>query len=207
MRLRLFATIAVLLCFGLPASAQIFDNSTLTFSGDLSIAGSGTDAMLMSVASNTPITAFAMLVQMDSPGNLKFFIYDDTTSAFVYTSAAKPFAADAVATFKQSDNFTLTLLGTDQYYFGTIADDVTDRPFRQNATTFTQGGLTSLTTTRNFNNFTNPTAANVTSTAADYPLKVFGSAVSTPEPGSLSLLCSTGMLGSLFALRLHRRRR
>jgi hypothetical protein len=90
---------AIALAVTAPAAAtMIFDGSILS-RGASSFFGANAGAFgRYTVASTTTISSFLTLDALGTAANLTFRIYDSTTGALLFTSAAKAFAADASAT-------------------------------------------------------------------------------------------------------------
>lgn len=115
-----------------PASGLIFDNEN-AFAASHQVpsipdADRGVGATL-SVAGDTPTTSFALLTFQQTIGSLRFVVYDETSSGFVYKSSLTSFGPDgfdgdgnANFTFKSSPTLSFTLLGGHTYDLGAITD-------------------------------------------------------------------------------------
>lgn len=163
----------------------------------------------------THVTNFALLTFQESAGNLKFLVYDQTTSSFLYQSSAVNFAADtfdgsgnANFTFKESPTFNLTLLPTDTYALGAIADDshyyaydyINSSP--GNTATRTENGITGPPQNVLFQNFASP-SANGTGGTAEFALQIYNGAP-VPEASTIAsfgLMLALGMGSVVIAAR------
>lgn len=179
-------------------------------------ANNGVGATITTAAA-TPITNFSLLTFQFSAGNLKFLVYDQTTSTFLYQSGPVNFAADTIDgggnanfTFKESPTFNLTLLPTDTYDLGAIADDdhyyaydyVNSSP--GDTATFTQNGITGPPKNILFQNYASPTTNGTTGTA-EFALQIYnGQDNPVPEASttvSLGVLLALGLGGVVVGAR------
>jgi hypothetical protein len=185
--------LSVLISAPIARADIIFDNSAgatgTTFRGP----GFDPGTFITLVAVDTFISDFQILNRMNSAGNLKFLIFDDATSALLYSSPAIPFPSDNGSfTWKTSPTINFTLLAGHKYDIGSIADVAADYPFEFGRGSFTQHFITSSDANANFSGFAIPTLSG--HAAADIPLRLEVNAAVVPEPTSL-ILFGTGSLG------------
>lgn len=163
---------------------MIFDGSTLVrdASGNF-----GTDSGALgrySFAAPTTISSFSTLLALSSESTLTFRIYDSTTGAALYTSAAKAFAADATptvegATFKHSDAFSFTFNVGTIYAVGAVSSSA---PLVIGSfSTKTENGISALLGNQNVMNNAFSTSSACCAVAAQF----FGT---VPEPMTWSMM-------------------
>ena len=150
------------------------------------------------VSTDTPITSFALLTFQQVTGSLKFVIYDESSSTFVYTSAAAGFGPDtfdgdgnANFTFKSSPDLSFTLLGGHTYDLGAISD--VENYYAYNlGPTFAENGITSTPRNVLLQDYASPSIATVSSPdgthgSAEFALQVENGAA-VPEPSTIALV-------------------
>lgn len=181
---------AIALAVTAPAAAtMIFDGSILS-RGASSFFGANAGAFgRYTVASTTTISSFLTLDALGSAANLTFRIYDSTTGALLFTSAAKAFAADASATvadgtFKKSDPLSFTFVPGTTYAVGAVTDNASTLKIGSFATK-TEGGVSALLGNQNVFAGVFGTGRACCSIAAQF---FTGEAGAVPEPMTWSLL-------------------
>jgi len=130
----------------------VFD-SIPTSSGSSSRTSGDSCGTAINVTTTQSITQIAVKNTLTVPTNIKFMIWNKTTSTLLYISPPKNFTT-AGDTWKTSDPLTFTLQAGTQYYVGGIAD--TGGTWDYDTVAETQNGITSLVMNPNWSNYTSP---------------------------------------------------
>jgi hypothetical protein len=154
---------------------------------------------LIQVASTVTISNIAVLNQLDTDGEVKFVIFDDSSNSLLFASSPKAFTATAFGTltYKMSDDFSFTLLAGHSYDIGAIAD--VSGLWAFDRISDTQNGITSVLSNPNFSSFVTPSIAG--HGGADGAIRLFR-ASSVPEPAGVGLF---GVGGCIVYLTWRRR--
>ena len=194
----LLANLAI--SFGLVSAAQatvLFESLPNRTSGFSSVSNGGSTVVgRLTVSAARTVGAIGVLNNLQSGGNLKFFIADAGTGAMLYLSGAKAFAAETGQnlnlTYKVSDGLSFTFMPGTTYAVGSIADR-TAYTYADAFQTNTAGGFTSLTGNENVSNYAMPTLNTATNCCA-VGFELLDAPLAVPEPGTLALL-GAGLLG------------
>ncbi|MCA9637973.1 MAG: hypothetical protein KC420_18220, partial [Myxococcales bacterium] len=159
--LPLFGAGALLVALaGIPLEAAaapvvVFDS----FSGGSSAtnrgAGSSPGSMITVSNNNHTLAQVAVLVDLNSGGNLKFVVFDHANHQLLYVSPPKFFADDG-KTWKVSNTFSLNLVAGKTYDIGAISDVGGSWAFDSTATVM--GDFKSTVQNPNFSNYASPSA-------------------------------------------------
>lgn len=193
-----------LMCFAGAASAQTFDDTG--YNGSTSRAGGDSPAAHVTVSAPYAVTQISTVSRMAAAHNMKFVIYNLTTSTMMYVSPAKAFGADAAATVKSSDVFAPVILSPGQVYLiGSIADQPGTWHYTSSGTV-TQGVVTNTPTNGNFADYGAPASAGCCF-GVRVPLRLEGAPPApVPTMSEWALILFGVMLAGGVALHLHRRR-
>ncbi len=141
---------------------------------------------VLSVAQAVKITNIGQETGLQTNGALKFFIFDATSGAQLYLSAAKAFASDGVS-FKVSDPFSFTFEPGTSYSVGAVANVSASYGDVFGPST-SENGITSAVSNQNVNGFATVTV-DTNHYCCDSRIELLnGGAVPAPEPISLALL-------------------
>ncbi len=165
------ALVVFLSLWPLAARAQFFDDSVRT---DYSTRGAESSPQSrIQVSAPVAVNSIAVLTNITTAHQMKFIIYNFSSSSFVYLGAAESFAADAsgVFSFKRSANFPMvTLVPGQDYMIGAISDVAGLWAFSTSGS-FTQNNVTSTQTNGNASGFASPTLA--ATGGARIPLRLY----------------------------------
>lgn len=169
-----------------PAHAQLlidsFDSDRLSGS----IRGAGNSPLaLVTVDRPTDLGAIGVRVDLDSPGNLRFVIFDAGTSSLLFASKAQAFADDGIG-YKVSAPFSrITLQKGIVYAIGGVADVGGRWSFEDTGSPddVANGITVAGSANENVGDFAHP--ALIGAGSANIHIQLYGTA---PEPSSLSLL-------------------
>ena len=174
------------------AAPLLFDSLNGTSSTSIRTAESS-PGVEVSIASTITLNDIAVNNNLDSPGNMKFLVFNATTLLPIYVGPAIPETTGT--TWKISSDFSL-VLQPGLYDIGAISD--TSGEWTYDVTAGTASGITSLVTNPNFSVFAAPVDSN--RAGADGAVRLYG-AVGVPEPTS-GILTALGIA----SLSLRRRR-
>ena len=219
---RLYVAAALVAATGAVSSnrataAPIFDDSATAGNATHQVPGAnGADygpGATITVSANTPITSFTLETYQQNGGNLKFFVYDETTGTFPVITAPVAFGT-AYFNYAQSPQFSTTLLQGHTYDLGAVSDSDTYYAYGYtndgNGTApVTQNGITGPIRNILVGNYANPTpkvsSSNTDFGSPQYPgsaqfaLQIYDN---VPEPTCVALLAVAGV-GLLGRRRYH----
>jgi PEP-CTERM motif len=172
------------------ADVIVFDNSAAKTS-DSPRGPEFAPLAVITVSAPVTIEAISVFNQLSAAGNIKFAIFNDTTTSLLYLSPAKAFAADAGGdTFKKSDPFSFTLVPGTTYDIGGIADVDGNWGFGFPTAGTTQNGITHVGgVNANVSNFASPVDS-PNSGSAEIIIQLFApdpAQAPVPEPSTLAL--------------------
>jgi hypothetical protein len=171
-------------------------NAALVFESDAATGSSNRSAQSgimtrIEVSNTVHLTNFAVQMDLNTAGNVKFVIFNSLTGSLLFDSGVKAFADDG-DTFKLSDAFSFDLLAGTRYALGVLSDvgSIQDYVVPGGKT---MGDITSLGSNQNASGFASPTFdAGLAGT--DGRIRLFADAGTTvPEPSSV-LLMALGLL-------------
>ena len=165
------ALVVFLSLWPLAARAQFFDDSVRT--GYSTRGAESSPQSRIQVSAPVAVNSIAVLTNITTAHQMKFIIYNFSSSSFVYLGAAESFAADAsgVFSFKRSANFPMvTLVPGQDYMIGAISDVAGLWAFSTSGS-FTQNNVTSTQTNGNASGFASPTLA--ATGGARIPLRLY----------------------------------
>lgn len=150
---------------------------------------------LIQVTSSQTINAFGLDVDLNSPGNLQFTIFNNQNGNVLYQSAYKAFA-DTGPGYKLSDAFNFTFLPGITY--GLTAQSSVDANYGYSLGAFTNGAFTFLGTNSNIGGAFGSPSYSANSGGGNISAAIVTAAV--PEPATWALMI-LGMGAVGFAMR------
>jgi hypothetical protein len=197
---KMFLTALSLAALGTVHSARalvLFESVPDQSAGFAAFANAGSTVVgRLTVSNAETIGGIGVLNNLENGANLKFFIADATTGAFLYISAPKAFAAETGQnlnlTYKVSDGLSFTFLPGTTYAVGSIADDVSYTfidPFQTN----TAVGFTSLSGNLTVSGYAAPVLDAATN-CCSVGFELLDAPQAVPEPGSFIVLAA-GVVG------------